>query len=66
MGRPAIARAVKRARLRALDMATEVPGQLTPSCVESIANACGQKPKSIVAEPSPKKTTRSKKKVARG
>lgn len=69
MGRPCIARSVKRRRLRAADSCCDVSiaGLLTPAALQEISAPVSQKPLSVVAEPRAKKPAKpraSKKKSA--
>lgn len=40
MGRPTMTRSIKRNRLRALELATEVAGMIAPTAVQAISKAC--------------------------
>lgn len=60
MGRPVMTRSIKRNRLRGLDMATEVAGQVAPAALQQIAECGVTAPKSEVAEPRPKKKAKTK------
>lgn len=69
MGRPCIARSVKRRRLRAADSCCDVSvaGLLTPAALQECNAPVSQKPVSVVAEPRAKKPAkpRAKKKSAK-
>lgn len=69
MGRPCIARTVKRRRLRAADSCCDVSvaGLLTPAALQECSAPVSQKPLSVVAEPRAKKPAkpREKKKSAK-
>jgi len=47
MGRPAIARAIKRSRLRAAEMAADCAGQITPAALQKISAPCEQKAETV-------------------
>lgn len=66
MGRPTMTRSIKRNRLRALDLRTDCPGQVSPAALQHMAECGVTEPKSQVAEPKPKrKKTSAAKKAAR-
>lgn len=65
MGRPSISRSVKRRRLRALDQAADVPGQLTPTHVEAITGVMAEKPAHVPKPRATKKKAKKAKKASR-
>lgn len=66
MGRPSMSRSIKRRRLRALDQAADVPGQLNPTHLGILGSVSCQKPKRAKSDvAAPKKTAKKRAKASR-